>query len=692
MWNDLTMSERASVIKMAVKAGLRDMKSIRDFYDNSLKYANGGPKTNNREQDKPQISWMKNWLSSRKDILRKNAEATTWGYTKYSPKRNEGDVRESGWHGVSYENPWNPTTYLKGYTPTENRVNKIIYSQIENADDTPKQEVGYGSSNSYNMRGIYVEPNYWNNTGNYIAFAGQNVNPETKVHEFTHASHPEQQEQYIDKIIFKERTPNVVPGKKQSSRDNAKELYGALQEFRYKNNLKPEQIIDQKYIDSHRELFKDNYLENIPDEYKIKLFNDVAQNNSLTQPIEIDSIQPLLLKNGGSIHISPSKRGTFTAAAAKHSMGVQEFASKVLANKDSYSPAMVKKANFAKNASKWKHSLGGYLFEEGGPKATLVDSDKVRMNDSGVFSDDNGNIIGDSVVLPEVTIKPTTPQTNSSSYYQQWLMRQADRGGKNMSPNDREAYDRLMNRVANQNEVKNFTGFDGTIYNHGSGALKQVSPEFDVLTLGRQFYTDGLFDIIGNAGKNALKKAHIGNYYIKPQYNDYSYIRQVGDDAVEDMLRTNQMRSSVAIEREQRAWDELGALLGHESKEVSKPRLTLHKTFSDQMYYTGRPFYGDVRTNYLVTKPYTLTKSGNLTNRGLEWIESYHKNHTGVAKKLAEAKGIDPNTAPGRIVVPLWNGEKNVIPVDALGEFDLYRPVKLGNINMPFYKRYSYKR
>lgn len=105
--------------------------------------------------------------------------------------------------------------------------------------------------------------------------------------------------------------------------------------------------------------------------------------------------------DGGSIHIDPSKRGTFTTAATKHGMGVQEFASKVLANKDNYSPTMVKKANFAKNASKWKHCLGGYLFEEGGPKVTLVDSDKVRMNDSGIFSDENGNIIGDSIVLPE---------------------------------------------------------------------------------------------------------------------------------------------------------------------------------------------------------------------------------------------------------------------------------------------------
>lgn len=57
-------------------------------------------------------------------------------------------------------------------------------------------------------------------------------------------------------------------------------------------------------------------------------------------------------KNGG-IHIVSSKRGTFTAAATKHEMEVQEFASKVLKNKDSYSSAMVKKANFARNASKW---------------------------------------------------------------------------------------------------------------------------------------------------------------------------------------------------------------------------------------------------------------------------------------------------------------------------------------------------
>ena len=64
---------------------------------------------------------------------------------------------------------------------------------------------------------------------------------------------------------------------------------------------------------------------------------------------------------GGDIHIKPSKRGTFTAAASRHDMGVQEFASKVLANPDDYSPAMRKKAQFAKNASRWKHAYGGLM-------------------------------------------------------------------------------------------------------------------------------------------------------------------------------------------------------------------------------------------------------------------------------------------------------------------------------------------
>lgn len=77
--------------------------------------------------------------------------------------------------------------------------------------------------------------------------------------------------------------------------------------------------------------------------------------------------QPIMAANGGGIYIKPSKRGTFTAEASKHGKSVQDFASQVLSNPDNYSSAMVKKANFARNAAKW-HACGGLLkrFDNGG--------------------------------------------------------------------------------------------------------------------------------------------------------------------------------------------------------------------------------------------------------------------------------------------------------------------------------------
>ena len=64
------------------------------------------------------------------------------------------------------------------------------------------------------------------------------------------------------------------------------------------------------------------------------------------------------MKKGG-IHINPENKGKFTASAKEHGMGVQEFARHVLANKEEYSPTQVKRANFARNASKWNKKAGG---------------------------------------------------------------------------------------------------------------------------------------------------------------------------------------------------------------------------------------------------------------------------------------------------------------------------------------------
>lgn len=95
---------------------------------------------------------------------------------------------------------------------------------------------------------------------------------------------------------------------------------------------------------------------------------------AMNEIFDINELGDILYAEGGSIHIQPSKRGTFTAAAKKHGKGVQEFARQVLANKENYSSAMVKKANFARNFGNRK--------TDGGPV------DRVQFNDpyKGAFA------------------------------------------------------------------------------------------------------------------------------------------------------------------------------------------------------------------------------------------------------------------------------------------------------------------
>jgi hypothetical protein len=96
----------------------------------------------------------------------------------------------------------------------------------------------------------------------------------------------------------------------------------------------------------------------------IKALNAANKGRLTSLPNSFESPELNTFAKGGKIHIKPSKRGTFTAAAKRHGKSVQSFASQVLANKENYSPAMVKKADFARNAAKW-HSFGGDLNTHG---------------------------------------------------------------------------------------------------------------------------------------------------------------------------------------------------------------------------------------------------------------------------------------------------------------------------------------
>ena len=76
-----------------------------------------------------------------------------------------------------------------------------------------------------------------------------------------------------------------------------------------------------------------------------------------------DYVQNQILSNMayGGIQLDPAKKGTFKAQATRMGMGVQQAASSILnAPEGKYSPAMRKKANFAKNFAKQE---GGQILD-----------------------------------------------------------------------------------------------------------------------------------------------------------------------------------------------------------------------------------------------------------------------------------------------------------------------------------------
>lgn len=79
---------------------------------------------------------------------------------------------------------------------------------------------------------------------------------------------------------------------------------------------------------------------------------------------------PLIAFKKGGVMIKPKNRGKFTRWAKSHGMTVKEATSKVLANKEKYSPSVVKMANFSRNFGKNKN--GGIIKAQQGDVLTQI--------------------------------------------------------------------------------------------------------------------------------------------------------------------------------------------------------------------------------------------------------------------------------------------------------------------------------
>lgn len=97
-------------------------------------------------------------------------------------------------------------------------------------------------------------------------------------------------------------------------------------------------------------------------------FNQAAnvtnENQFLQGMYNVGALGGPLFKEGG-IMIKKENRGKFTESANRANMSVQEYARHILANKEDYSPTLIKRANFARNFGGRK-AFGGDLNTYGG--------------------------------------------------------------------------------------------------------------------------------------------------------------------------------------------------------------------------------------------------------------------------------------------------------------------------------------
>ena len=108
------------------------------------------------------------------------------------------------------------------------------------------------------------------------------------------------------------------------------------------------------------------------------------------------------LKSGNKIKIKEKNKGKFTTAAKTAGHSVQEYA-KVVLNDPNATSLQKKRANFARNAKKWKHQEGGIFID-----IKKVMKDPVYKKEFGwKINPDNINIIQDSIQARNLT-KPQT--------------------------------------------------------------------------------------------------------------------------------------------------------------------------------------------------------------------------------------------------------------------------------------------
>lgn len=275
-WNDLSMKEKAAIIKVAVNNNLTNIEDIRKEYN---VFADGGEIDNIHST--PAQTFIASWLSNRQKQFQENFRNSGSTMIPYSilPKKwsNKAAFNE-------YQNQLRNLHTVKQYDVLGNtKFLHIPDSEFEAIKHLSNHTGGAYNPSTHSIS--YIDP-----------YAG------TDIHELTHSLNATPQ---LNTIRYGFEENKLQEGKQYNPyKDSADEIYSRLMQFRYLNKLDPKKEYTIGDIKKWREKYDDTDIINrYNDEYLLYLLNNVASTKS---SVEKNGMK--LAAYGGDINKGDTKK------------------------------------------------------------------------------------------------------------------------------------------------------------------------------------------------------------------------------------------------------------------------------------------------------------------------------------------------------------------------------------------------
>ena len=265
--------------KQAFKQRMQNLKSYREnnpgkgYWDWKVEaFAEGGEVGDPSMQAIEQRAWLNNWLKNRSKQMSENIDFYS-NQTRYGSSKDRAHV-----------SPF-------FFQDKEKNASKIIQEQLQHANNTAiydYREPWVSSNKNIPNRKEFLKMNS-NVQGAYHKKYGQpntiSISPITKdrsviLHELSHSTQNKYsiQSSKIDSILKKYVKEN---NKYDKYYDNPDEVYSRMNQFRYDNNIKPEDIITKDQIEQWKDSSIDNeFINRYSTNTLLDLLNSVAHTSN----------------------------------------------------------------------------------------------------------------------------------------------------------------------------------------------------------------------------------------------------------------------------------------------------------------------------------------------------------------------------------------------------------------------------